>query len=163
MSEQARIDGLRFAREGARRSGELSVAGMPRLQDVLAEGIGTVQYCLAGAIDEQGRPTLDVSVRGTIPLVCQRCLERLDFELERATHLILVPDAAELPDVSQEALDWETIRASEVADIRDLVEQEVVLGLPLAPVHEQGCSKAEAPSEQRDASPFAVLKSLRRS
>jgi uncharacterized protein len=162
MSERARIDALRFAREGGRRSGEVAVADMPRLDDMLAERAGSVHYSLAGAADEQGRPTLDVHVHGTIPLVCQRCLERLDFELERASHLVLVPDGAELPDVSQEALDSETIRASEVADIRDLIEQETVLGLPLAPVHEQGCSKVESPSEERDASPFAVLKSLRR-
>lgn len=161
MSEQARIDGLKLAREGGRLSGEVAIVDMPRLHDMLFEHSGSVHFTLVGTLDERDRPTLNVEVRGTIPLLCQRCLERLDFELQRRSRLVLVADDAELPDVSQEALDSETIRAADVSDAADLVEQETVLGLPLAPVHEQGCSAVESPERPQEASPFAVLKSLR--
>jgi uncharacterized protein len=163
MLEQARIDGLKFAREGGRLTGEVAVADMGRLRDMLFEQSGSVHYVLVGALDEHGRPTLNVEVRGTVPLLCQRCLERLDFELLRTAHLILVADDAELPDVSREALDSETIRAADLSDVSDLVEQETVLGLPLAPVHEQACSTAQSPARPQDDSPFAVLKRLRHS
>jgi uncharacterized protein len=163
MSEQASIDGLKFARERGQLAGEMEVADMPRLQDMLAEGAGRVGYAVAGLVDDRGRPALDVAVQGTIPLICQRCLERLDFELERASRLVLVADSSELPDVSQEEPDSETIPAAEVADVRDLVEQEVLLGLPLAPVHEEGCIAAPASPGQAEESPFAVLKTLKRS
>src|SRR6187402_277795 len=98
MSERATIDALQFAGEGGRLAGETELAHMPRVQDMLAEQSGRVRYEIAGRVDEQGRRVLDVAVQGTIPLNCQRCLERLDFELKRASRLILVSDAAELPD-----------------------------------------------------------------
>src|SRR5690554_87005 len=99
MSEPALIDGLKFAHEAQRLVGELDLAAMPRLQDNLFEPAGCVRYELVGGIDRHDHPIIDVTVRGTIPLVCQRCLERLDHELNQRSRLVLVSEAAELPDV----------------------------------------------------------------
>src|SRR5690606_26105401 len=153
MSQQADIDGLKFAREARRLAGELDVAAMPRLQDSVFESTGYVLYALVGAIDRHGHPTIEVSVHGTIPLVCQRCLERLDYKLDRHSRLVLFASADALPDVAEEDPDSEAIEAADVANVADLVEQEVVLGLPLSPVHAQPCGPALTPQPRGD-SPF---------
>jgi uncharacterized protein len=163
MSEQALIDGLKFAAEARHLAGELAVAAMPRLQDSVFEPAGRVLYELTGMTGRHGRPLIEVSVQGSVPLVCQRCLGRLDYELKRRSRLVLVDDAAMLPDVAQEDPDTESIPAAEVANVADLVEQEVLLGLPLAPVHEAPCvGRTEQPEAPAD-SPFAVLRTLKRS
>ena len=162
MSEQALIDGLKFAAEARHLAGDLAVAAMPRLQDSVFEPAGRVLYELTGMTDRHGRPLVEVSVQGSVPLVCQRCLGRLDYELKRRSRLVLVDDAAMLPDVAQEDPDTESIPAAEVANVADLVEQEVLLGLPLAPVHAAPCvgrtDETQAPAD----SPFAVLRTLKR-
>ena len=161
MSEQAQIDGLRFAGEARHLTGELAVAAMPRLQDSVFEPAGRVLYELTGMTDRHGQPLIEVSVRGSIPLVCQRCLGRLDYDLARQSRLVLVEEGGDLPDVAQEDPQTETIPAAEVANVADLVEQEVLLGLPLAPVHEAPCTgQTDEPQAPAD-SPFAVLRALK--
>lgn len=162
MSEQALIDGLKFAHEAQHLAGELDVAAMPRLQDSIFEPAGRVRYALVGTTDRHDHPIIEVTVQGTIPLVCQRCLERLDFELLRTSRLMLVSAGNELPDVAEEEPDIESIPAAEVANVADLVEQEVLLGLPLAPVHDRACVDVPAPVQGERESPFAVLRSLKR-
>ena len=162
MSEQALIDGLKFAVEGRHLAGELAVGAMPRLQDSVFEPTGRVLYALTGMTDRRRRPIIEVTVQGTVPLVCQRCLGRLDFALQRRSRLALVASADELPDVAQEDPDTETMPVAEVGNVVDLVEQEVLLGLPLAPVHDEMCVAPLDDTGARIASPFAVLNALKR-
>lgn len=162
MSEQARIDGLRFAQEALRLADELAVAAMPRLQDSVYEPSGSVRYELAGMIDRHGQPLIEVHVHGSIPLVCQRCLGRLDYDLDRRSRLVLVADARALPDVAQEDPDTESMPAAEFGNVADLVEQEVLLGLPLAPVHATPCIDSTEGQQAPAESPFAVLRTLKR-
>jgi uncharacterized protein len=162
MSEPALIDGLKFAHEARRLAGELDLAAMPRLQDNLFDAAGRVHYELVGGRDRHAHPIIDVKVRGTIPLVCQRCLERLDYALDRSSRLVLVGDENELPDVAEEDPESESIPTAEVTNVADLVEQEVLLGLPLAPMHAQPCTPAAQAPEEKADSPFAVLRALQR-
>ena len=162
MFEQAQIDGLKFAREARRLDGELDVASLPRLHDDLYEPAGRVGYSLVGMVDRHDNPIIVVTVQGTIPLVCQRCLERFDFALVRQSRLLLVGPGGELPDVGEEDPDTEAIAAAAVADVVDLVEQEVLLGLPLAPMHAGTCGPALPQPGPEVESPFAVLRSLKR-
>ncbi|MCC7080244.1 MAG: DUF177 domain-containing protein [Burkholderiales bacterium] len=161
MAEQALIDALRFAREGQRLVGELDLAAMPRLHDSVVEATGRVHYVLSGLTDRSGDPVIEVNVRGTIPLLCQRCLERMDYALDRTTRLALVAEVARLPDVAEEAPDTEAIAAEDVSNVADLIEQEVLLGLPLAPMHAQTCIAARIADDARIESPFAALRTLK--
>lgn len=163
MSDQAPIDGLNFAREGGRLQGELAVALMPRLEDLLEEQTAAVRYVIAGSINAQGRPVLDVRTEATLPLVCQRCLGRMDYELRRKSRFVLVEGDQDLPDVSEEDPSIETISADALTDVPDIIEQEVVLGLPIAPMHRQGaCESAVKTPRDDKPSPFAVLERLKK-
>lgn len=163
MSEQASIDGLAFAREAQRLAGEFAVAELPRLDDLVFERAGAVSYSLAGSTDRHGKALLDITVEGTLPLVCQRCLGRLDFRLQRQSRLILIAQGQVLPDVSEEAPEIESVPAESVANVADLVEQEVLLGLPIAPMHAAGsCAASTEDDGGRPSSPFAVLEQLKK-
>lgn len=162
MSEQAPIDALQFAREGRRLEGEVAVAEMQRLHDVVTETSGVVHFWVAGSINAQRRPVLDVAIEAKLPLVCQRCLERTDYELRRTSRFVLAEGERDLPDVADEDPDTETLPADALADIADVVEQEVLLGLPIAPMHPEGGCDAVSKNEAGErVSPFAVLKQLK--
>jgi uncharacterized protein len=106
---------------------------------------------------------IDVSVEGRLQLLCQRCLEPIAFPLQRTSRFVLVSGEGELPDVADEDPETESIPVGEFDDIEDVVEQEVLLGLPIAPMH---ADDGACGSERRDAgndrpSPFAVLEKLK--
>src|SRR6185295_17642817 len=72
MSHQPVIDGFEFASAGATQQGSLPLSGFTRLRDLLASDAGEVAYEVKGLRDVRGRPSLRVSVRGTLALRCRR-------------------------------------------------------------------------------------------
>lgn len=163
MSEQAQIDGLKFAREGRRLQGALAITELPRLQDLVADTSGRIHYALAGSVNGHGKAVLDIEVSGSLALVCQRCLSRMGYVLRRSSRLILIESGQRIPDVADEDPNTENIAAGDVSNVADIVEQEVLLGLPIAPVHsDQMCeARPELPRDER-RSPFAELSKLKK-
>lgn len=158
------IDGLKFAREGRRLRGNVPVVRLPRIAEELFERTGHVSYVLEGRFDRNGKPAIDVEVRGLLALMCQRCLGRLELELERHSRLVLAAAGESLPSVDAEKFDTETVPVESVANVLDLVEQEVLLGIPLAPAHPAGtCGLPVDQSDRQNASPFSVLAQLKES
>src|SRR5690349_17649088 len=94
MSHQPVIDGFEFASAGATQQGKMAIAEFPRLRDQLASDAGEVAYEVRGLRDERGRPSLLVSVRGTLQLRCQRCLEAMPLEVDEQDLLVLAATQA---------------------------------------------------------------------
>ena len=164
MFEQALIDGLRFAREGQRLLGQLPLSSLPRVAEELLETTGSVSYALTGFVDSNGRPGIVAQTQAQLPLICQRCLNRLDFDLHRHTRFLLVSDEAELPALENEEMDMETVSIEAVKNVADLIEQEVLLALPMVPAHAEGGCAAHGQSQApKQESPFAVLGQLKNS
>jgi uncharacterized protein len=153
-------DSFAFAREGRVLQGTLAVSSLERLQDMLAEGSGEVTFRIEGLNGERGQSLLRLEVGGIIPLACQRCLEAIHFQLDVDSLLELIPADAEL---SQEELEDDTRDFLPVAgelDVAELVEDEVLLALPVAPRHER-CGLPGAADAGERINPFAVLHGLK--
>ena len=153
-------DSFAFARDGRVLEGTLPVASLERLHDQLANVAGELAFRLQGRRGQRGELLLEVEVSGTLALACQRCLEAIVFDLDVDSLLELVPEGAEL---SQEELEDDTRDFLPVAgelDVAQLVEDEVLLALPVAPRHERcGLPGAAAAGEQ--IHPFATLAALK--
>ncbi len=153
------IDSLDFAHQGKELRGEIPVAGMARLQDVLAKPDGRVSYVLRGFRDEHGNPTLELALDGSCQLRCQRCLQAMDYPIKQVSRLMLADEQSE-SELSAD--DFDSIPPDAHLDVAALVEEEILLGLPFAPRHEPGVCQADAASLERGAeNPFAVLRSLK--
>jgi len=162
MSELATIDALRFAQEHQRLVGSLPLAGMQRLSDVLLDTAGRADFKLTGGVDRNSKPTIEVEVEARLPMRCERCLDRLDFELKRSTRFLVVPDAEALPEFEDEETEIEAMPASALAGVADVIEQEILLGLPLAPMHADGaCVAVSGAESEPKPSPFAALAALK--
>jgi uncharacterized protein len=159
------IDSIEFARNGGKLAGHILVAELLRLQDLVAANTGVVDVTVAGDLDEQRRPWLHLSVRGELGLICQRCLGIVVHALEVETHLRLIRASEPWPEdeleEGNEGLADEAIAADEALELSSLVEDEIILSLPYAPMHEA----CELPGEgelNRKASPFAALAVLKK-
>jgi uncharacterized protein len=142
MFAQRFIDNLDFARKHLALRGEIAVAELPRLQDALAASVGVVAYAIQGLTGKNGQPVLRVSLDGACQLRCQRCLQGLPYRI--AMTALLAPVAAEaLADDVPDEDGMERIPAEARMDVLELIEEEILLGLPLAPRHEVGMCNVE--------------------
>jgi uncharacterized protein len=161
------IDSLEFARSGMELRGEAAIAEMSRLQDVLATPEGRVSYVLCGLPDENGKSLLKLALNGICNLRCQRCLQALSYSISTESLLMPVPkEELENPGLEAAGLDEDEIDripADSHLDVLDLVEEEILLGLPLVPRHEPGtCQAAMKDSSRPEDSPFAILRGLKK-
>ncbi len=155
-------DPFAFARAGGSRSGRIAIASMPRLQDRVAGTEGMVSYQLRGMLDQRQRPLLELEVSGSPQMRCDRCLARLDFPLSLASRVLLAaPGSAQPEDADDpEAPEW--IEAGHELDLLELVEDEILLGLPYSVRHGDGkCGDwSNGGGRGGKASPFSALASL---
>jgi uncharacterized protein len=162
MDARPFIDSLDFAGNGLQISGEMQVAEMSRLLDVLEDPQGTLQYTVRGGTDKQGNPLLDVNVTGSCRLRCQRCLGVMEHAIQIDTRLLL-RDQARLDaldsDVAGGEEEFDSILADAHLDVLNLLEDEILLSLPIAPKHEFGaCQAADGKNmHKEEKNPFAVL------
>ncbi len=159
MSHQPVIDGAEFAAAGATQQGVLPLSGFPRLRDMLVSDAGEVAYAVKGVRDERGRPSLRVSVHGTLQLRCQRCLEALPYAVEADELLVLAESQTEIDAESAVAQFPDRVIAAAAMPVRDLIEDELILAVPFAPRH-ASCEGRPTPGEQRKTLPFAGLRGL---
>lgn len=153
-------DAFVFAREGRVLEGALPVPDLERLHDLLAEVAGEVSFRLSGSKGERGELLLQLKVEGLLPLACQRCLEAIPFELDVDSLLEIVPEGA---DLSQDELEDDTRDFLPLAgelNVAELVEDEILLALPVAPRHEK-CGLPGAAGAGERVNPFAALAALK--
>ncbi|HTM59532.1 MAG TPA: YceD family protein [Burkholderiales bacterium] len=162
MSHQPVIDGLEFASAGSTQEGKLPLAGFPRLKDQLVSDAGDVTYMLRGGRDARGRPSLHLSVRGTLQLRCQRCLGPLKHDVETEQVLVLAGSQEEIDAEPAGVDDPDRVVAGKEMPVRDLVEDELILALPYAARHEDCEPQHEGTdaSERAMSSPFAGLRGM---
>jgi uncharacterized protein len=159
MSHQPVIDGLEFARTGGKLQGDWPLADFPRLRDALQGNSGTLRYELRGLPQEQGRPALKLRIEGSLQLACQRCLGALELPLRIENTLLLAASQAEIDAEPIEAEGPERIVAGREMPVHDLIEDELLLAIPIAPRHEH-CTERPSQSAGAKHAPFAGLRGL---
>lgn len=155
------IDGLAFARDGADLAGAVAVADLPRLALELVDGQGQLEWRLSGSRDREGKCWLDLDVSGNLGLVCQRCLGRIEFPVGIQTRLLLVPPGQSWPDEELAEDGFDAVAAEKEMALSSLIEDEVLLALPIAPMHEV-CATPMPLENEQEPSPFAALAKLKK-
>jgi len=160
------IDAFEFCRLKERCSGESLVSDLPRLAEEVVGKSGVIRWSLEGGTDTLGHPMLLLSVSGSVQLMCQRCLTPFESDIASIASLILAKDEVGADDIEamlQEEDAFDVIVGSKALNIRDLIEDEALLAIPLAPKHEVCPDQAALVDLQsnKKASPFDVLKGLK--
>jgi len=170
LPKQLDLRGL--AARGVQISGTVSLDDLPRLAE---SGIGIVDLGSAAfdfRRDEEARYVVAVSVEAKVVMRCQRCLSDMEVLIATASLMACVwtdEEAAALPAA------YEPLIVDDAADLSDIVEEEILLAIPVSPTHERECKSAEqqaalaaeveGPAKVEDTgerdSPFAVLERLK--
>jgi uncharacterized protein len=131
------FDAYRLARERGALEGMLDVAASERLADRVAPGAGTVDWRIEGTTDDVGRPALSIAISGMVPLECQRCLASFALPIAQRTVTVLAKSESDADALDADS-DNEVVVADHPLDPVVLIEEELLLTLPYAPMHDEG-------------------------
>lgn len=159
MSRRVLIDSLAFGREGGSLQGEVPVATLTRLLDLLTASAGCLTYRLEGGVGNRNRPQVLLHVDGVLSLRCQRCLEALEYRLDLRSLLEFVDGDGDLTQEELEDDSRDFLPAQKDLDVVALIEDEILLALPTVPRHDD-CVLPGAGHDEAILSPFSVLAGL---
>ena len=161
------IDPRRSAQRLLMCEGYFELIGLDRLLAISEKSSEQVNVKMNFDVDEQGLIVISGNASTKVSLTCQRCTEAYEEQLnvefcfspvkneEDASHLPSEYDAVELDENGE-------------VNLRDLVEDELILAVPLIPKHKLEDCSADAdttwgklPEVVEKPNPFDLLKQLK--
>jgi uncharacterized protein len=161
-----RLDVAAFARAGGRLRGDWPLAGFARLlQDAHAAAGQAVAWsaageCRSGAAGPD-QTWLHLRAQAEVVMPCQRCLQPMAVALAVDRRFRFVADEAQAERLDADSED-DVLVLEPALDLQALLEDELILALPLVPRHAQCTLPAGAATVDEAAHPFAGLAALRR-
>jgi uncharacterized protein len=168
-----RFDVRSFAAEGASVGGHWPLTGLARLASAAMPGAvadaAPVAWKVEGArakLDGAGsQAMLSLLAEAVLSMQCQRCLQPVDVPLDVERRLFFVEgeDAAAALDAESED---DVLALAPAVDLQSLIEDELLLALPLIPRHDV-CPEPLLQPVHDDAEPaaeehpFAALAALK--
>lgn len=166
------INILNLADHGAQMAGIIDIADMSRLEPSLVSSAHKAEVTLEFGIDVEKLRYVKGHIKAKLALVCQRCLKPMDYRVDDAIALSPVfneNEANELPSCYEPVM----IANHETQSLTALIEDELILRLPIVALHEnQDCVPGSTTNTEHaqpialdagDAAnhPFAVLADLK--
>lgn len=174
----AQIEPFKWAEQGFTWSGKLPLSRFAR---IAREAVRSIDDQLVSidcklSMDAYHRIVwLDGHIETKVPMECQRCLGSVEIDLVSDFHLALVDDESLIERLDEDA-DFIVLGESEAttkgdydspatANLLSLIEDELLLLLPLSPKHD-ACEHKHQPAiqniaEEKRDNPFDVLASLK--
>jgi len=162
-----------FAARGLRVSVETALSEWTRLAAVDEAGddpARRVRVDVRFEPDESGAPLLEGEIGFRLRCSCQRCLEPLLLDLVARPKLFFGAENELGPSAA--AAGFEHCEPEPGVTLRQLLEDEALLSIPVFPVHERSedcgtlaeelAALGPADGGQKSSSPFAVLAELKR-
>lgn len=146
----------------------MPLASFERLCDPLADNAGTVHAKLIFERDERRAVTIHSELEVEVKMVCQRCLELVALPIRSECHYAVVKEGADTQSLPK---GYDVLEVGEdPLDLMTLVEDELLLALPIVPAHDpEECQQpagVETPESSEDevsrSNPFSVLAQLKR-
>ena len=160
-----RLDVCAMAEAGCSLRGRIRLASLERVLPLVESSEGEFAVQLELGKDEDGTRYLSGSIRGMLILQCQRCLEPMEFPLHVKFLLGLVHDQEQAQCLTER---YEPLLVTqEPVRIAEVVEDEILLALPIAALHgDRGKCQGLVAEYQTAAgaprdNPFAILAQLK--
>jgi uncharacterized protein len=167
-----RLDMAALAADAARIEGRWPLAALSRLAEDEFGAIASAEVAWAAQGERRAVTGGDAEIwlhlqaQATVSRECQRCLQPVALPLSISTRLRFVHGEAAAAAFDAESED-DVLELVRWLDLRELVEDELLLALPVVPTHGQ-CpvplvAPPDAPLAAEDAPhPFAALAGLKR-
>lgn len=162
------VNPIRFADNETELHGTMSLSAMSRLGDSLLSNEGNVEVTIRFGLDDQGIRFLQGQLATQLNLQCQRCMESYLFEVNSRFLSGLVTNQK---DVAALPANYDPLLVTDAdLNVQDMVEEELILSLPIVPMHDENECKIKLPLAASNVtklpiaeheSPFKVIESLK--
>jgi uncharacterized protein len=171
-----RLDVEAFAKEGGRLEGQVPIRNLARLSqsvvhEVPADPKESVTWHVEGEQRKAGGGThetwLHLGAETSVLLECQRCLKPMRTALAVERSYLFVHGEATAAELDADSED-DVLAITRALDARELIEDELLLALPLVPRHDTCPEPLSLPVDDLSAAddapphPFAGLAALKR-
>jgi uncharacterized protein len=164
------LDVMALCNAGAALQGRLPLAGMQRLADSLcAASDGSAPWQVRGSLapvqGSEAEVWLELQADAEVPLQCQRCLQPMVEQLQVRRRFRFVRNEEQAARLDEESED-DVLVLPQRLDLHALLEDELILALPLVPRHGSCPQPLAQPADPLDVeatapNPFASLAGLR--
>ena len=137
------LDVDRLSRGEAEIDFDVPLAELPRLKSRVA-GIGGSVRGTARFGRRSGFAVAELAFAGTATLQCQRCMQPMELSIDSTSRVALIAAEANAAEVPEE-LEPVLARDGRIS-CAELVEEELLLALPIVPLHEELRDCAVPPS-----------------
>ncbi len=144
--------------------GRTNLEAFTRLRDSLAKGEGECRFRLSFDRDRFGVAVVEIEADAELWLICQRSLQPFQLPVSIRQRLGLVRDEAEESSLPPEVEPVLVGADGELSPLA-LVEDELILALPVVPLGPQAASQPEPVAPEDDEpriNPFAALAALKK-
>ena len=162
------VDPRKLADRGITLTGELLLADFSRVCELLTDTAGLVRVAFEFSRDEQKVAVMQLKLESEVRMICQRCLDEavipvsgefLYAVVTPGTDALHMPKGYDVLEVGEEPL-----------DLLALIEDELLLTLPIVPMHppeecQQPAGLLESETSKnavKRSNPFSVLAQLKR-
>lgn len=165
-----RFNPFHLAEKDMRLEGSIALKSMDRLKQTSVTPLEPdAQVMLRFSTEMSGIVLLTGKIRARLSMTCQRCLHDMVLDIDWPIELALIHSDAEAVEVQDGFETYEVIE--DTIFTRDLIEDELLLSLPIVPMHEDPvhCDDSmltflrpqlEQEVSATDHNPFKVLKDL---
>lgn len=163
MPEELLVHPDRISEKPITFEGRVEIDEFPRLAESLANDSIDLKYKVIARLDKQRRKVVSCIIEGFVFLTCQLSLEAFRHDISIDDRLVLVDDESQLPPIEEESDAEDYLVADGPLDVLDLVEDAVLLALPMVPRKPGLDERREAgTAKEPKESPFARLASLKK-
>jgi uncharacterized protein len=163
-----------FCRDELSQSTDLPLSALPRLHEAMFNAPAELTFNLSATGQAAREPLLTLTVTGVAPLQCQRCMDTVRVSINSTARFALVKDdeAADAMEAANQDDDDapEPLVVTQTTDLLTLAEDELLLSLPIVPMHELCPKPLYTPTDAEHAAfeqtapkanPFAALAVLK--
>ncbi len=161
------INAVRAAQKRLNYTGSYSPRQIARVAECVVSVDSDVEATMSFDIDDQRRVVIKGYLNVKLTLICQRCSGTFQHSLAAGYSLSPVTDdeqAIALPAACEPV----EIDKFGVIDLLAMIEDEIILSLPVVALHESGYCKmkdvvfGQLPDDKKKPNPFSVLTSLKK-
>ncbi|MBS0359566.1 MAG: DUF177 domain-containing protein [Proteobacteria bacterium] len=114
----------------------MTLSELERLSPQLCDSDGQVQVTLDFGTDLEGQAYVKGAVSANLSLICQRCMQPMDYPVESQFSLGVVKDADAIEKLSSQ-YEPLLVREDGTVETAELIEEELLLSLPIVPKHKE--------------------------
>ena len=161
-SPPSKLKLFNFAKKEISFSGLYQISDFPEISEISRNKKDNVRVDLAFYLNNNKTPCVEGIIELDIVLACQRCLDDLSIALEHNFNLAFVKHGQESDELDSH-IELYVIEEEELAT-HDLISDEILLSIPMVPMHSHDCTKEinkQEIVEEKLENPFAILKNIK--